>query len=123
MPSIDDGPAFTSPVETHYFEGLLFDMDGTIIDSTNAIVKHWHRSVPYLWRSHGSSLIRHRVAKELGVDPDAILATSHGRRTIDVIRLYDENKANWECQYMTHMSTSLTTVDQFRCQSHRADYP
>ena len=45
MPSIDDGPAFTSPVETHYFAGLLFDMDGTVIDSTNAIVKHWHRSV------------------------------------------------------------------------------
>ena len=45
MPSIDDGPAFTSPAETHSFAGLLFDMDGTIIDSTDAIVKHWHRSV------------------------------------------------------------------------------
>lgn len=50
MPSFDDGPTFTSPVETHYFAGLLFDMDGTIIDSTNAIVKHWHRSVLNLQR-------------------------------------------------------------------------
>jgi hypothetical protein len=25
------------------FKGLLFDMDGTIIDSTDAIVKHWHK--------------------------------------------------------------------------------
>lgn len=97
MPSIDDGPAFTSPAETHYFEGLLFDMDGTIIDSTNAIVKHWHRSVPYLRQSHISSLICRSVSKELGVDPGAILAASHGRRTIDVIKLYDESKANWEC--------------------------
>jgi glycerol-1-phosphatase len=24
------------------FSGLLFDMDGTIIDSTVAVVKHWH---------------------------------------------------------------------------------
>jgi hypothetical protein len=23
--------------------GVLFDMDGTIIDSTDAIVKHWNR--------------------------------------------------------------------------------
>ena len=25
------------------FSGLLFDMDGTIIDSTEAVVEHWHR--------------------------------------------------------------------------------
>lgn len=97
MPSINEGAAFTSSAETHYFEGLLFDMDGTIIDSTDAIVKHWHRSVPYLRRSHISSLIRRSVAKELGVDPNTILAASHGRRTIDVIKLYDESKANWDC--------------------------
>jgi glycerol 3-phosphatase-1 len=24
------------------FDGFLFDMDGTIIDSTLAVVKHWH---------------------------------------------------------------------------------
>lgn len=24
------------------FDGFLFDMDGTIIDSTAAVVKHWH---------------------------------------------------------------------------------
>lgn len=26
----------------HLFDALLFDMDGTLIDSTAAIVKHWH---------------------------------------------------------------------------------
>ena len=30
-----------------------------------------------------------------------ILATSHGRRSIDVLKLYDEKKANWE--YISHM--------------------
>ena len=24
------------------FDGFLFDMDGTIIDSTDAVVKHWY---------------------------------------------------------------------------------
>jgi len=27
------------------FDGLLFDMDGTIIDSTEAVVQHWHTYV------------------------------------------------------------------------------
>lgn len=39
-----------------------------------------------------------RLGKELGVDPNAILATSHGRRSIDVLKLYDEEKANWKCE-------------------------
>jgi hypothetical protein len=25
------------------FDGLLFDMDGTLVDSTKAIVKHWQK--------------------------------------------------------------------------------
>jgi glycerol-1-phosphatase len=39
-----------------------------------------------------------RLGKELGVDPNAILATSHGRRSIDVLKLYDKEKAKWECK-------------------------
>ena len=30
-----------APVQAS-FHGFLFDMDGTIIDSTDAVVKHWH---------------------------------------------------------------------------------
>ena len=41
---------------------------------------------------------RCRLGDELGVDPNVILATSHGRRTIDVLKVYDENKANWDCK-------------------------
>lgn len=32
---------FSAPPEAVTFDGLLFDMDGTIIDSTDAVVKHW----------------------------------------------------------------------------------
>ncbi|KAF2085175.1 glycerol-3-phosphate phosphatase-like protein [Saccharata proteae CBS 121410] len=72
-------PRFAAPAELHAFAGLLFDCDGTIIDSTDAIVKHWHK-----------------IGKELGVDPNAILATSHGRRSIDTLREYDPSLATWE---------------------------
>ncbi|KAJ9297274.1 hypothetical protein DTO271G3_4567 [Paecilomyces variotii] len=70
---------FSAPPEVLTFDGLLFDFDGTIIDSTDAIVKHWHK-----------------LGEEMGVDPNVILATSHGRRSIDTLKLYDESKANWE---------------------------
>jgi glycerol 3-phosphatase-1 len=33
---------FTAPPQLVTFDGLLFDMDGTIIDSTDAVEKHWH---------------------------------------------------------------------------------
>lgn len=79
MGSLGTTPDFSAPPSTHYFNGLLFDFDGTIIDSTDAIVKHWHT-----------------VGAELGVDPNVILATSHGRRSIDVLKLYDPRKANWD---------------------------
>jgi len=32
---------YWAPPEQVAFDGLLFDMDGTIIDSTDAVVKHW----------------------------------------------------------------------------------
>ena len=45
MPLLEEVPAFTGKPEILAFAGLLFDMDGTIVDSTDAIVKHWHKSV------------------------------------------------------------------------------
>jgi beta-phosphoglucomutase-like phosphatase (HAD superfamily) len=41
---------FMAPPEQVTFAALLFDMDGTIIDSTDAVVKHWHRYVWAFWR-------------------------------------------------------------------------
>ena len=56
-------------------------MDGTIVDSTEAIVKHWYE-----------------IGKDLGVDPEVILKDSHGRRSIDTFMLYDPKLANWNCR-------------------------
>ncbi|OTB19699.1 hypothetical protein K445DRAFT_148702 [Daldinia sp. EC12] len=77
----------TPPFEVS-FKGLLFDMDGTIIDSTAAVVKHWHT-----------------VGNEIGVDPEVILQTSHGRRSIDMLKVLSPEKANWE--YVRHMESLL----------------
>lgn len=70
---------FSAPPETHDFTALLFDMDGTIIDSTPAIVKYWMK-----------------LGKEIGVPGEKILETSHGRRSIDVLSILAPEKATWE---------------------------
>lgn len=72
-------PSFTAPAEEVTCHGFLFDMDGTIIDSTEAVVKNWHK-----------------IGREIGVDPEVILATSHGRRSIDVLKIYEPKLANWD---------------------------
>ena len=75
------------------------DYVGTIIDSTEAIVKHWHK-YPASWPVHHATMtnLLTRLGNEMGVDPNVILETSHGRRSIEVLKLYDESKANWECE-------------------------
>jgi len=70
------------------FDGFLFDMDGTIIDSTPAVIKHWHN-----------------VGREIGVSGDTILETSHGRRSIDILKILAPEKANWE--YVKQMEGRL----------------
>ncbi|KAK4212506.1 HAD-like protein [Rhypophila decipiens] len=70
---------YTAPAVQVTFDGLLFDMDGTIIDSTAAVEKHWGA-----------------IGKEIGVSPEVILETSHGRRSIDILRILAPEKATWE---------------------------
>ncbi|KAI4164731.1 MAG: hypothetical protein LQ342_001706 [Letrouitia transgressa] len=84
MADLHDNPPFSSAAQDHFFVGILFDMDGTIIDSTAAVVKHWQK-----------------IGEELGFDPEIVLQTAHGRRSIDTIALYDPSKANWE--YVSHI--------------------
>ena len=38
---------FCAPPVQVSFDGFLFDMDGTIIDSTAAVVKHWETYVQF----------------------------------------------------------------------------
>ncbi|CCT65780.1 probable glycerol-3-phosphate phosphatase (glycerol-1-phosphatase) [Fusarium fujikuroi IMI 58289] len=72
-------PDYTLPPQELAFDGFLFDMDGTIIDSTDAVVKHWET-----------------IGNEIGVAPEVILETSHGRRSIDILKILAPEKANWD---------------------------
>lgn len=67
--------------EVHEFAGHLLDMDGTLIDSTPAISRFWTA-----------------FAEETGISPETVMEASHGRRAIDTIGLFDESKANWDCE-------------------------
>lgn len=110
--------SYSAPPFTITVDGLLFDFDGTIVDSTDgtslcyasvltnmltippriAIVKHWHKFVTLSGTRRSWLTDSRRLAEELGVDPKTILATSHGRRSIDTLALYDKSKANWDCK-------------------------
>ncbi len=52
----------TSTLETRVFRGALFDMDGTLIDSTPAVIRSWTR-----------------LAEEQGVQADLGTGNHHGR--------------------------------------------
>ncbi|EEY18322.1 phosphatase yfbT [Verticillium alfalfae VaMs.102] len=67
--------SFTAAPERATFDGFLFDMDGTIIDSTPAIEKHWHS-----------------IGQDIGVSANVILQTSHGRRSIDLTLAGEEEE-------------------------------
>lgn len=70
---------FSAPATQNEFSALLFDMDGTIIDSTDAIVKYWRQ-----------------LGRDIGVNGDEILETSHGRRSVDVLAIHAPHLANWD---------------------------
>ncbi|KAL5120324.1 DL-glycerol-3-phosphatase [Pleosporales sp. CAS-2024a] len=73
--------SFSAETQSIQCHGMLFDMEyiGTIIDSTDAVIKNWQK-----------------IGREIGVDADVILANSHGRRSIDVLQMYEPKLANWE---------------------------
>src|SRR5690349_13284782 len=55
--------------ETIRCDALLFDLDGVLVDSTACVEATWRR-----W------------AASHNLDPDALLAGAHGRRSVDTIR-------------------------------------
>lgn len=54
--------------------GVLFDMDGTLVDSTTVVEAAWSR-----------------FGAEHGIDPAEILDFSHGRQTIDTVQRFLPN--------------------------------
>ncbi|EPS37952.1 hypothetical protein H072_8418 [Dactylellina haptotyla CBS 200.50] len=69
---------------TEHFTAILSDMDGTIFDSTAAVVLHWTR-----------------IANELNIPPSDILSTSHGRRSIDILKTHAPHLATED--YVRHV--------------------
>jgi sugar-phosphatase len=62
--------AYTQPMSSLLVQGILFDLDGVLIDSTAGVTR--------VWRDWG---IRH------GLDPAQTAHAAHGRRAIDTVRL------------------------------------
>ncbi|KAI9309476.1 HAD hydrolase, family IA, variant 3 [Cunninghamella echinulata] len=60
-------------------KGFIFDLDGTLIDTTPLVIKHWQR-----------------FAQENGLDAEKILETSHGKRTIETIAQWKPELATLE---------------------------
>ncbi|KAK9378286.1 HAD-like domain-containing protein [Kockiozyma suomiensis] len=58
-------------------DAILFDLDGTLVDSTPAVEAGWKQ-----------------FGKENGVSPELILATSHGRRVYDTLLEHTPHLAN-----------------------------
>ncbi|MEO7269271.1 MAG: HAD-IA family hydrolase [Knoellia sp.] len=74
----DAGDVLAGGIPARTFGGVLFDMDGTLIDSTPAVVRSWLQ-----W------------CDEFGVAPEA-LAESHGMTSINTIRLVMGDRPEFE---------------------------
>ena len=76
--------------------GLLFDLDGVLVDSTPDVVRHWQT-----------------FANEHGRDPAHVLARIHGRRTIDSIRelLADRPPAEIKTATIRHEQRELAEIN------------
>jgi len=61
-------PEATAPIEA---DALLFDNDGTLVDTTAAVDRAWHD-----------------FAVRYGVDPEEVLAVAHGVRADETIRRF-----------------------------------
>ncbi|KAK1231253.1 hypothetical protein PQX77_005637 [Marasmius sp. AFHP31] len=59
----------TTTTKTFHADAVLFDMDDTLTNSTSAVEAAWGR-----------------VAQELNMDRDYVIAATHGKRAIDNLR-------------------------------------
>ncbi|ORY96635.1 HAD-like domain-containing protein [Syncephalastrum racemosum] len=80
--------------ERFIIKGFLFDLDGTLIDTTPLVEQSWRE-----------------FAQENGLDANKILATSHGRRTTEVI-------SQWKPQ---EPSVELAAAEFERKLAHRTE--
>jgi mannitol-1-/sugar-/sorbitol-6-phosphatase len=70
---------------------ILFDMDGTLVDSTSVVIQEWRA-----WADHH------------GLDVDEILQFSHGRLPQDVIRaVLPESRVDHEVERLRSLSSQV----------------
>ncbi|KAH9850000.1 phosphatase [Lenzites betulinus] len=60
------------PTETLHFDAILFDMDGTLVDSTDGVVGAWELF----------------AEKYPGLDVTVVLSSSHGVRTVENLKTH-----------------------------------
>ncbi len=74
--------------------GLLFDMDGTLVDSEAVVAGMWRR-----WAA------RH------GLDPEELMRVQHGRRSIETVRLYPHLGLDAEAEAVLLGAEELAELD------------
>ncbi|KAI8874943.1 HAD-like protein [Backusella circina FSU 941] len=72
-------------------KGFIFDLDGTIIDTTPIVIDYWTR-----------------FAEERQLDPNKILETSHGRRTIETFQKWAPELATES--YVTELEKKISLI-------------
>ncbi|KAI8890709.1 HAD-like protein [Backusella circina FSU 941] len=73
--------------------GFLFDLDGTMIDTTPLVIEFWEN-----------------IAKEYNLDAKKILESSHGRRTIETLQKWIPEKATPE--YVNELEIGLAAKEE-----------
>lgn len=71
MKGAGPGRASGSSLMTYHCDAILFDLDGTLVDSHEVVVRYWKY-----------------FADEHGLDVNEILKVSHGRRTAETMRMF-----------------------------------
>jgi len=82
---------------TKPFEKILFDMDGTLVDSrivVERVLRDW--------------------ARDNNLNAEDILAVSHGRRTIDTVREFADSTMNAEAEAAMLEAREVTELDGVR---------
>jgi beta-phosphoglucomutase-like phosphatase (HAD superfamily) len=83
MPDRDAGP-----------DAVLFDMDGTLVDSTAVVERTWRR-----------------FARRHGLNAEAILAQSHGRRTEDTVARFVPGGIDAEAEAQRVIAEEVSDVE------------
>jgi hypothetical protein len=121
MSTIKVADVVVSP-QTFYVDAVLFDMDGTMVDSSRPAVFEWvstwyWRQVTAVEKAWGG------VAVELHKDPDEVIAATHGRRAIDVrVSLISEICAYRSSQNLRDLKPELVKTPDEAMDPHVTEF-